>query len=267
MPAELVLELYGEREVALPRFTGYVSRALLLNMLRQVAPEDSAMLHESDVAKPYSVTQLRFKHLVRTASGYVLDPSVPCRVCFRFLSDRHLRRFMEFFSLRDGVLIADAEFKIASITLRSLGYSELLEAEPLESFRLEFRTPTYLSSMGSRYESLFPEPVQVFSNLMRTWDAFSDSKVFGEEGLAAYKEWMRMHLGVSAYELRTRLAEMGRKKAIGFMGWAEYEMNDAGEWNKVTVALARFAEYSNIGGNRTGGFGEVCLILEKKLQV
>jgi len=37
-------------------------------------------------------------------------------------------------------------------------------------------------------------------------------------------------------------------------------MDELGEWNRVTVALARFAEYSNIGGNRIGGFGEVSFV-------
>ena len=180
LPAELRLELVGEKEVTLPRFTGYISRALFLNMMRLVDPAEAMMLHEPESVKPYSVTPLMFKSRARTPSGYVLDPAYPCRVGFRFLSDDRLRRFMEFFSLKDGVLIADTAFKVASATLRSAGYGELLEAEPLKSFRLVFRTPTHLSSMGSRYEALYPEPVQVFSNLMRVWDAFSDSRVFGE---------------------------------------------------------------------------------------
>jgi CRISPR/Cas system endoribonuclease Cas6 (RAMP superfamily) len=32
-------------------------------------------------------------------------------------------------------------------------------------------------------------------------------------------------------------------------------MNARDKWSRVTVTLARYAEYSNIGGNRTGGFG------------
>ncbi|MFQ6075692.1 MAG: hypothetical protein ACE5Z5_06120 [Candidatus Bathyarchaeia archaeon] len=36
------------------------------------------------------------------------------------------------------------------------------------------------------------------------------------------------------------------------MGWVSYEMDSQDEWNRVTVTLARFAEYSNIGGDRTG---------------
>jgi len=39
-------------------------------------------------------------------------------------------------------------------------------------------------------------------------------------------------------------------------------MDAMDEWNRVTVALARFAEYSNIGGNRTGGFGETRLVVK-----
>jgi CRISPR/Cas system endoribonuclease Cas6 (RAMP superfamily) len=42
---------------------------------------------------------------------------------------------------------------------------------------------------------------------------------------------------------------------MAFTGWVEYEMYEQDEWNRVMVALAKFAEYSNIGGNRTGGFG------------
>ncbi|RLI43968.1 hypothetical protein DRO69_08455, partial [Candidatus Bathyarchaeota archaeon] len=38
-------------------------------------------------------------------------------------------------------------------------------------------------------------------------------------------------------------------------GWITYELRDGGEWNRITQMLARYAEYSNVGGNRTGGFG------------
>jgi len=49
---------------------------------------------------------------------------------------------------------------------------------------------------------------------------------------------------------------LGKKKANGFIDWATYELRDLeSEWNRVTQVLAKFAEYSNIRGNRTGGFG------------
>lgn len=257
IPSELEFEMYGEKELVLPRFTGYISRGLLLTMIRRVDPMMAQMLHEPQTTKPYSVTPLRFKSKARTPDGYILDPAYPCRVKFRFLEEGHVRRLIDYFSERSEVLIFDTTFKVASLSLRSRDYEEIEEeAQTLDFFRMVFRTPTYLSSMGSRYNFLFPEPVRLFSGLMRLWDAFSTSRKFGKNGLQAYKDWLEKHVGVSEYSLRTTLAEMGRKKAVGFKGWAKYEM-DSDEWNRVTVALSHFADYSNVGGNRTGGFGEI----------
>ena len=63
---------------------------------------------------------------------------------------------------------------------------------------------------------------------------------------------------VNEYKLWTRLAVMKTKKATGFEGWVRYELKDnESEWNKVTFMLARFAEYANVGGNKTGGFAVI----------
>jgi CRISPR/Cas system endoribonuclease Cas6 (RAMP superfamily) len=51
---------------------------------------------------------------------------------------------------------------------------------------------------------------------------------------------------------------MKRKKATGFVGWVTYEIKDKeSEWSKTTCMLAKYAEYANIGGNKTGAFGVV----------
>lgn len=52
---------------------------------------------------------------------------------------------------------------------------------------------------------------------------------------------------------------MEKKKAVGFKGWVAYEIDAKDEWRRVTETLARFAEYSSVGGNRTGGFGETTM--------
>lgn len=262
IPTELGLEMYGEKEVSLPRFTGYISRGLLLTLIRRMDPKEAQELHEPQRQKPYSVTPLRFKSKARTAEGYVLDPAYPCRVKFRFLEDGPVRTLIDYFAGKESVAIFDTTFKVASMQLKSATYQDLESAEPVRSFRLVFRSPTYLSSMGSKYDFLFPDPVLVFSSLMRLWDEYSTSRKFGKDGLQAYKEWLERHIGVSEYSLGTVLANIGRKKAVGFEGWATYETDTQDEWNRVTVTLARFAEYSNIGGNRTGGFGETRIVVK-----
>jgi len=257
LPVEIGLEMYGEKEVVLPFFTGHVARGLLLHVVRQVDPSASGLLHELNTAKPYSVTPMRFKSKARSEKGYVLDPQFPCRVRFRFLKDEYATFILNFFQKQNSVLVFDTTFRIASLSVNCKSYEELeKEAQVVDAFRLFFWTPTYLASLGSGFHWMFPDAVKVFSSLMRTWNLFSDGRRFGKEEYLGYKEWLTKNVGVSEYELWTRLVVMRRKKATGFVGWITYELKDKdSEWNKITCMLAKFAEYANIGGNKTGGFG------------
>jgi len=83
IPTELSLEMHADKEVTLPRFTGYISRSLLLAMVRRVDPREAQVLHESQTQKPYLVTPLRFRSRARTEEGYVLGQAYACRVGFR----------------------------------------------------------------------------------------------------------------------------------------------------------------------------------------
>ena len=257
MPVEVSLELYGERGVVLPFFTGHVARGLLLHIVRLVNPSAAGVLHELNVSKPYSVTPLRFRSLSRVDNGFVLDPTSPCHVSFRFLMDDLAGYVLKFFEKQNSVMIFDKVFRIASLNIKSKSYRDLeREADAAERFKLVFETPTYLPCLGSSYRWMFPDAVRVFCELIRVWNKFSDGRRFGKEEFLAYKGWLSKNIGVCGYKLRTRLAVMREKKAVGFMGWCAYEMKDLeSEWSKVTVMLAKYAEYSNIGGNKTAGYG------------
>ena len=256
MPTEFRLKLLAEREVPLPRFTGYISRGLLLNMMSRAKPDEASRLHEPNEPKPYSVTPLFFKSKLKAESGYLLDPAYPCEVAFRFLEDGLAKLALDCLSERDRFLVIDAFFQVESIEVRHESYEDLeAEAKPIEAFRLYFRTPTYFKELGSPFHSLFPEPQRIFPGLLKLWNRSS-----GRGGLkdpSEYRAWISKSLGVSGHELSTRQVLMGKKKALGFTGWASYEALGGGEWAKLTWLMAKFAEYSNVGGNRTGGFGVV----------
>jgi CRISPR-associated endoribonuclease Cas6 len=257
LPVEVGLELYGEKSVVLPFFTGHVARGLLLHIVRLVDPSAAGVLHELNVSKPYSVTPLSFKSVSRVENGFVLDSAYPCRVGFRFLQDDLASYILMFFKKQNSVMIFDTVFHIASLSIKSKSYADLeREAEAMKQFKLVFDTPTYLPCLGSSYRWMFPDAVRVFSGLMRIWNKFSDGRRFNKEEFLAYKNWLSKNIGVCGYKLKTRLAVMREKKAVGFVGWCAYEMKDLeSEWNKVTVMLAKYAEYSNIGGNKTAGYG------------
>ncbi len=259
VPLQIELEMYAEKPILLPFFTGHVSRGLLLHVLRRVNPSLARALHEADKPKPYAVTPLRFKSREKTDKGYWLDPNFPCRVRFKFLRDEIAKSLLEYFYKNTSVLIYDTVFQVASLNVKNESYEDLWShaEEPGKAFRLVFLTPTYLATLGTDYHYLFPDHTRICPSLMRLWNLFSDHKRFGKNEVLEYKEWLLKNMGVSKHKLSTRTAFMREKKANGFVGWAEYEMKVLDEWSQVTLVFARFAEYSNIGGNRTGGFGVI----------
>ena len=261
MPVEISLEMYAEKPVELPFFTGHIARGLLLHFIRLVDPSVSGLLHELNVSKPYSVTPLRFRSSSRNDEGYVLDPLFPCKVGFRFLKDEYSTYLLNFFQKQNTALIFDTTFQIASMSINCKTYADLeKEAQAVDGFTLDFMTPTYLANLNSGYHWMFPDPVKVFCSLMRCWNQFSDERRFTKEEYIAYKNWLGKNVGVSRYELHTRLAVMRNKKATGFTGYVTYELGDKeNPYNKTTHMLAHYAQYANIGGNKTAAYGQTKL--------
>jgi CRISPR-associated endoribonuclease Cas6 len=259
MPTEFVFELWAKKSFLLPKFTGYVARAIFLHMVKQVNPKASAELHEPNLMKPYSTMPLFFKSREKTVRGYFLDPNYPCILKIRLLNDEYAQYVMRYLWKRSSVMIGSNELQILSVGVKGETYEELEGSfKPVRAFRVYFKTPTYLATMSSGYYWLFPEPLKIFPNLMRLWNLYSTAKKYSKEEFKEYKKWLTGNLGVTQHKLETKMAEMGRKKAVGFVGWAAYETRDLeSPYYRTTQTLAKFAEYSNIGGNRTGGFGVV----------
>jgi len=134
----------------MPFFTGHFARGLLLHFIRLVDPAASGLLHELNVSKPYSVTPLRFRSSQRTGDGYVLDQQFPCKVSFRFLKDEYSTYLLYFFQKQNTALIFDTTFQIASMSINCKTYADLeKEAQVVDGFTLDFRTPTYLANLNS----------------------------------------------------------------------------------------------------------------------
>jgi CRISPR-associated endoribonuclease Cas6 len=255
LAVELEVKTFAEKGVGMPLFTGYVSRGLALNILNRVNPALAQDLHEPNAIKPYSVTPLYFRAAKKYPDGYLMDAASPCTFKIRFLDDGLAKAAMEFFSTNEGIMIYDTTFKVASLTLRS---EDFVKVESADTFRMLFDSPTHLSKIGSHYDQLFPEPTAIFPNLMRMWDNFMpEEKRFGKDVHERYREWLAENATASGYDLRT-VPVKGKSLKIGFVGWCAYRMNDKETgFGLTTNKLARFAEYSNVGMERTAGFGVV----------
>lgn len=263
MATELEIKTFAEKSVKMPLFTGYVARGLALHILNRIDPALSQDLHEPNALKPYSVTPLYFKSTKKHTDGYQLDPSTPCIIKIRFLDDRIAKSALDYFSSNESLMIYDTHFKVASLTIRTEDFSKV---QDVRRFRLLFDTPTHLSKIGSKFDQLFPEPHVVFPHLMRIWDACTSDK-FGKDVFEKYKEWLEKNATVSAYHLHTIVVK-GKSMKIGFVGWCNYRIggDKNSEFSLITNKLAKLAEYSNIGMERTGGFGVVKYNIRPELQ-
>jgi len=250
---ELEIKTFAEKGVKMPLFTGYVARGLALHILNRVNPALSQNLHEPNSVKPYSVTPLYFRSKQKFHDGYMLDVSAPCVFRMRCLDESIAKYIVDFLSENDRVMLYDTHFKVASINVRSEDFATVRDSG---SFRLQFQTPTHLAKIGSKFDALFPEPIHIFPNLLRIWDLCMSEK-FGKEFHGRYREWIEKNMTVSAYELRTLAVTSGKSLKIGFIGRCAYRMGESQEFRPITNKLARFAQYSNVGMERTAGFGVV----------
>ncbi|MBS7287903.1 MAG: CRISPR-associated endoribonuclease Cas6 [Candidatus Freyarchaeota archaeon] len=257
MPTEICMEMRAEKNLTLPYFSGYVSRGLLLHIIRAVNPSLASEMHEANVPKPYSVTPFIFRKAGKNEKGYVVDASQPIKTCFRFLRDEPAEAFLNYFQSSNTVTIYDTTLTVTTLHVKNEGYDELWNniTNPAETIKLTFLTPTYLSTQGTNYHHMFPDHTRIFTHLARSWNNFSNHNQLTKEECTEYERWLLKNIGVSQHKIKTTIAYMGEKKATGFTGWVIYELADTSKWNTITQILAKFAEYANIGGNRTGGFG------------
>lgn len=253
--AELVLRAEGEIE--LPRFTGYISRGILLNLIRQVNPSSSQSLHEANVTKPYSVTPLYFRSKKRTESGYILDPSSLISFKIRFLTEKHANELLRIFERKHTIMIREKTLRIDSVKVKSTSYGELIEkCRPAGKVYFEFLTPTRFAALGRGKEYLFPDQKKIFGSLLELWNLFSGWPV-SETDSKEYMEWLGSSSWVSSYILRTELKETSKGRIIGFTGNITYDFEGNDRWQRTTSCLAAFANFSNVGKGRTSGFGVV----------
>lgn len=264
--AEFEFALRAEEEFELPRFTGHISRGILLNLVRQVNPSSSQLLHESNVKKPYSVTPLYFRSKRRTETGYVLDPSSPLSFKIRFLNGKHVHELLRAFENKNFLMIYDRSLRIETVRVKAKSYKDLSESSlPAEKVLMEFLTPTRFASLGREKEYLFPEQKKVFGGLLELWNQYSEQPLGSTES-EEYLEWLGSNSWISSYSLRTEIRETSKGSIIGFTGWASYNFDGNDRWQKLTNCLTDFANFSNVGKGRTSGFGVVRSAIKSNLE-
>ena len=276
-----------DRPVVFQSFSGFASRGIFFEVLRRCDEGLASLLHSVKGLAPYSTTPI----FVNGGGGLrvvyrVLNPSVAClRICL--LDSKLANLFVDgVLSEAEGgfsVRLVDGEFPLVGLDVRSVDFSEFLRgSEPVERFSILFRTPCFFrrppvpfpskrgvvrSGFVKRFYPL-PIPELLFRNLVRLWRAFS-GKAFNYEGFLEWVDAGGVALSGFPKGIRTiRVYEhpTANKWAVGFIGPVRFHLPEdiySKKYARIVDMLLKFAEYSNIGGNRTAGFGVINYINKK----
>ena len=282
------LKFYVREPVVFGSFSGFASRGLFYELVRRVDEGRAEELHSSKRLSPFSSTPVIQLGPGRARVVYrVLPQNALCTLQFT-LFDGELAKAVLKSILQEGepLRLLNSEIRIVDVSVSQEEYSGLLDgARPVKRFTMRFLTPTFfrfsplMASLtfpskrpaggvsqprlkGAKRFHPVPEPVLMMRSLVRLWRAFSDRPF----NYSDYLSWISsMGVSLAGYPdgIRTRrLYEhvTTRKFVVGFVGRVNFSIPEdlyMKRWAKITDALLKFAEYSNVGGGRTAGFGVV----------
>ncbi len=259
--------LIAKNDARLPPFTGHLLRAAVLKAINQSCPELAERLHRANEMRAYSISPLRpFQgKFFRTKSRGEIEIPKGSKAKFRLgLLTTDIAEQILSMNLSEEKLtltIATGNFIIESIKMTRLLPADLIKesAAAPNKFQLVFLTPTYFAIKKCPFPMRFPDPRFLYSNLANIWNA-SLGDTFVKVDSEALCDWIKEHLSITGYNLKTRTQYISKgAMKIGFTGWANYQLstekNDENNYFTWVHVLSKFAEFSNVGGNRTAGFG------------
>jgi len=250
-------------------FTGGPLRAAFLNLLRQADAELSSQVHDASEVRTYSLDPFpydrQFMTLFKEGEEYTFGVNL--------LDSEHYARAIRQLVIanRTGIRLYHHLFPVRRIDLEQVNL-ETTMASWVEEFKrargnsvvvtMYFLTPTQLSMYGSDMGCLLPQPERVFPALLRVWNRINQATSL--ERVSDYREWVEKNVSVSYHRIHTETVPLGRgRDFVGFVGKVVYVVGDRNSpFAALTGGLARFAEVSNIGKNRTAGLGRVRTVLE-----
>jgi len=277
---QVTFRIIAEQGLKFQSFSGFAVRGVFFDFLKSVNEELALKLHSQKSLAPYAVTPVEalrgdYSSFIYKGFNGPLQARFRISILEQGLMSVFTRALLSTSS--PSIRLVDAQTPIVDISVSQCSFERIMEeAKPLERFEVFFRTPCYfrrslpgnpsdpvLKAVKPPYRAIpLPEAHLMFRNLARLWRRFSglsfeysDYVKWVEGGgiaLAGFPNGIRT---VRVYEHPT-----SNKWAMGFVGRVRFAIPRdmfSEKFSRFTDALMRFAEYSNIGGNRTAGFGVV----------
>ncbi|MHA1784921.1 MAG: CRISPR system precrRNA processing endoribonuclease RAMP protein Cas6 [Candidatus Helarchaeota archaeon] len=242
------------------RIKSHVFRGVLMDYLGRLDPKLVERLHVDNEIRPYAISYRRdrkIKEMIEFRITSLLED----------VSQKLLNSLLNTSNLEMN--IQGDPYLLVKIGFEKISYQEMIKnARIIKKFNIKFITPTYFTLKGRKLDLKIPLPENLFGNLGTLWNAH----VFKSEQIPLDEliNYVKSSVSISSFRLETRFADIGKKFAkSGCVGWCNYLIENTDDPLNVWLdILLNFAEYSNIGGNRTAGMGVVrynCLELAEKM--
>jgi CRISPR-associated endoribonuclease Cas6 len=277
---QLTFRLFAENGVRFQSFSGFAVRGLFFDLLKRVDEQLALELHSKKSLAPYSVTPLevlyeQFSHFIYNR----FDKPVPTQFKISLFEPglRDVITKSMFSSGSPSVRLVDVEATVTEVSVIQESFQKIFEeAKPVKRFEVVFRTPSYfrksvsaapsnsaLKGVRPPYRSIpLPDVGLMLRNLTRLWRRFSGMSFEYRD----YAAWVDMGgIAIAGFPRGIRTVRVyehpeSNKWVMGFVGSVRFSTPSdlfSERFARFTDALMRFAEYSNIGGGRTAGFGVV----------
>lgn len=278
-----LIKFFIDKKISFQSFSGFSIRGFFYNILKKYDESIALKIHKNKSLAPFSTTPIFiYNKNLKAVYRKIEKPSL-CLVGFSLLDPELARIFKDIIiSMKlENIELGNEKYKIIEINVNDISFKDLIKkAKVIKNFSITFITPTYLRATPRQKISqennksfnnsiinpyrfyLFPDPVLMFKNIVRIWRHFSNYPFNYEE----YLEWIELGgVAISGFPEGIRTVRVyehptSNKWCVGFIGKVFFNLPEntyRKSMAQITDALLKFAEYSNIGGNRTAGFGVI----------
>jgi len=247
--------LANEKEL-MPSFTGSIVRGAFLNYVQSKDMKLSQELHNTNEIRPYSISQLKLtqrKPKTNERNELIIREGDSLQFSVGVLTDDLLQKLTSFF-IQDSypsITLMQKKYPIQSIQYEKIKVSKITYSNKVKIY---FHSPTYFSRKDSKNPMLFPDPKYIFMNLLKKWNIYNENLKIPEKKLL---EWIDKNVVINDYATFTkRIYPFKKTPILGFLGWVVFRFKDTRMLPWIMILL-EFAKISQLGGNRTAGFGEI----------
>ncbi len=264
-----IIRLLNLRSVTIPPPGGQHAHAAFFDIVREVDPVLSQVLHDNHgkgVRQPFTLSPLMGLPRVRSPVIHLRE-GWECWLRVTMLNEPLFRTFLEYFMDGDGrrlphIRLGDAHFAVTEILVTPgshpwAGFTALealqhrLQEPPPASFGFELHSPTSFSLGDGKIETV-PHPRLVFGNLASAWRALT-----GEDLVREVEQYAESHLRLVTHRLERKALTLHNRPQLGVVGRVEYRFDPAEDTPlaRTLHLLAELAFYTGLGRKTAQGMG------------